>query len=79
MPTLKIINGIKIDCYSGDHAPPHVHVWYAEYEVLIEIETLNIYAGDIPNKAFKRASAYIEKNREELLAIFNALNPKLKR
>ena len=79
MPTLYRINGIDFDCYNGDHAPPHIHVIYGEYEVLIEIITLNIYAGGIPNKQLKLAMNYISENQEYLLKIFNEFNPQLKR
>lgn len=37
MPTIKIIEGTKIDVYSREHPPPHFHALYAEYEELIEI------------------------------------------
>ncbi|HHW4679607.1 MAG TPA: DUF4160 domain-containing protein [Xylella sp.] len=29
-----------------DHAPPHFHALYAEYEVLIDIRTLVIIEGE---------------------------------
>ncbi|MFN5361315.1 MAG: DUF4160 domain-containing protein [Bacteroidota bacterium] len=35
MPTLCIIESLKIEVYAQDHPPPHFHVRYAEYEVLI--------------------------------------------
>jgi len=37
MPTINEFNGIKINIYSDDHRPPHIHAIYNEYEVLIEI------------------------------------------
>ncbi len=37
MPTYFTFDGIKIDLYFDDHAPPHFHAIYAEYEELIEI------------------------------------------
>ena len=48
MPTLHIINSIKIDVYSREHLPPHFHALYAEHEILIEIKTLKTYAGYLP-------------------------------
>jgi hypothetical protein len=48
MPTVKIIDSIKIDIHSREHLPPHFHVLYAEYEELIEIVSLNTYAGKVP-------------------------------
>jgi hypothetical protein len=35
MPTISIFYGIVIQMFWGDHAPPHFHALYAEYEVLI--------------------------------------------
>ncbi len=54
MPTLKIIDGTKIDVYSREHLPPHFHALHAEYEELIEIDTLKTYSGKIPNKQRKK-------------------------
>jgi hypothetical protein len=45
MPTIKIIDSIKIDLYSREHPPPHFHALFAEYEELIIIETLETYIG----------------------------------
>jgi len=36
MPTLHIINSIKIDVYSREHLPPHFHALYFKHEILIE-------------------------------------------
>ena len=48
MPTVKIIDSVKIDLYSREHPPPHCHALYAEFEELIEIETLETYRGNLP-------------------------------
>lgn len=50
MPTIDFFGGIKICIYSGEYRPPHFHAIYNEYEVVIEIESRKIYAGDLPNK-----------------------------
>jgi hypothetical protein len=39
MPTIDIIDGIKICIYNGEHRPPHFHASYNEYEVVLEIES----------------------------------------
>lgn len=53
MPRVHIFDSIKIDIYSRELLPPHFHVLYSEHEVLIEIKTLDIYAGSIPNRQLK--------------------------
>ena len=39
MPNIDSLAGIKINVYSGDHLPPHIHAVYNEYEVLLIIKT----------------------------------------
>ena len=75
MPTLHQIRGIKIDCYYGDHPPPHIHAVYGEFEALIEIENLSMYGGYLPNRQEKIARNYVKENQERLLTIFNKMNP----
>lgn len=53
MPTIKIIDSIKVNVYSREHLPPHFHAIYAEYEELIVIETLATYAGALKKKQQK--------------------------
>ena len=81
MPTIHTINSIKIDLYSREHLPPHFHVLYAEYEILITIKTLKTYAGEIPIKQYKQVIKWASnKNvQENLLENFYRLNPKLRK
>lgn len=78
MPTHEIIEGVKIDVYSGDHLPPHIHAIYNEHVVLIEIKTRGIYVGSLPPKQLKRAIQYVKENEVDLLEIFYNLNEQLR-
>ena len=77
MPTFCIEEGIKIECYSGDHPPPHIHATYGGDEVLIEIKTSKVYSGRIPPKKLKTALKIVQENKAKLLAIFESLNPQV--
>ncbi len=77
MPTIKIIDSIKIDVYSREHSPPHFHVLFAEYEELIVIETLETYVGHVPSAQRKKVIKWAKKQKELLLKNFKRLNPKL--
>lgn len=77
MPTLTILNGVKIECFSADHPPPQIHASYGEYEDLIIFETGEIYEGDLPIKKRKLALEYVKENKSKLMTIFNSLNPQL--
>lgn len=77
MPTIDYIDGIKINVYNGEHRPPHIHATYNEYEVLIVIETREIYAGDLPNKQLKHVYNWLAGNSDWALEVFQQLNPHL--
>ena len=77
MPTIKIIDSIKIDIYSREHPPPHIHIIYAEYEELIEIESLSTYVGKIPIAQRKKVIEWVQENKDYLMGIFKQLNPGL--
>lgn len=78
MPTIDSFDGIKINIYNGDHRPPHIHSVYNEYEVLIVIESIEIYAGYLPKKQLKKVLEWVEANSNWALEVFNQLNPYLK-
>ena len=77
MPTLKIIDGTKIDVYSREHPPPHFHAISAEDEELIVIETLETYVGELSNKKRKKVVEWASENQDFLMENFKRLNPNL--
>lgn len=77
MPAIKTIDNIKIDIYSREHPPPHIHAKYAEHEELIVIETLETYAGRLPRLQRKKVAEWVANNKMFLLSVFNQLNPRL--
>jgi hypothetical protein len=81
MPTIHIIDSIKIDIYSREHLPPHFHAIYAEHEILIEIKTQKTYAGSLPVRQHKIVLNWVDNEniKERLLEIFERLNPNLRR
>ena len=78
MPTIECINGIKINIYNGDHRPPHIHAVYNEFEALITIEELTVYAGSLPKRQQKTVFNWLSENTDWLLQVFHDLNPELK-
>jgi len=78
MPNIDNVNGIKINIYNGEHRPPHFHAVYNEFEVLMEIETGKIYAGNLPGRQLKDVDAWLFENAEWALQVFYELNPRLK-
>ena len=82
MPTIKIIDAIKISINSGDHEPPHVHVDHAEHSTRIEIDTLEMMptSGKFPIKKLKIVLDWLSEgdNQANAKRIFYNLNPQLR-
>jgi len=74
MPTIYFIDSIKILIYFDDHMPPHFHAQYNEFEVLVEIESLSVYAGGLPNKQMKKVLVWAELNQDLLWEKWNAFH-----
>ncbi len=79
MPLYELFEGIKIYLYFNDHLPPHIHAMYGEYEVLIDIRTLEVYRGELPNKQLKKVTKFVKENQDDLLETFYELNPEIKK
>ena len=48
MPRISAFYGIAIYMYYRDHAPPHFHAIYGEYEATVAIETAELLEGQLP-------------------------------
>lgn len=67
MPTISSFYGILIQMFWDDHAPPHFHALYAEYEISIDIRTLGVVNGNMPRRALALVLEWASEHREELL------------
>jgi hypothetical protein len=67
VPTISVFYGILIQMFWGDHPPPHFHALYAEYEVLIDIHTLEVIRGSMPRRALALVLEWAFQHRAELL------------
>ncbi|MCX6138916.1 MAG: DUF4160 domain-containing protein [Ignavibacteriales bacterium] len=66
MPSISEFFGIVIYIYYSDHAPAHFHAEYAEHEALFRIDTLEIYSGELPNRARALVVEWASLHRLEL-------------
>ncbi len=67
MPTISAFYGILIQMFWNDHAPPHFHALYAEYEVLIDIHTLEVVRGSMPRRALALVLEWAFQHRVGLM------------
>jgi hypothetical protein len=67
MPTISTFYGILIRMFFSDHAPPHFHARYAEFEATVDIATLAVIEGNLPRRALSLVQEWAMIHREELL------------
>lgn len=65
MPEISRFLGIVISMYYRDHAPPHFHAEYGEYEVTVEIES-GVVNGKFPPRALKLVLEWYALHQAEL-------------
>ncbi len=66
MLTISTFFGILIRMYFDDHGVPHFHVYYAEYEAKIAIDSLEVIEGGVPRRALALVLEWAAEHREEL-------------
>ena len=76
MPDIARFYGMVIKMYfqQKEHNPPHFHVVYGEYMGVIDIQTLNMIEGDLPQKAVSLVKEWAQQHQDELLNIWNTQN-----
>ncbi|MFP5229982.1 MAG: DUF4160 domain-containing protein [Acidobacteriota bacterium] len=67
MPTISSFYGILIQIFWKDHPPPHFHALYAEFEILIDIGTLEVLEGEFPRRALALVLEWAQEHRAELM------------
>ncbi len=50
MPRISEFYGIAIYMYYQDHAPPHFHAIYGQYETMVGIDPVVILEGRFPRR-----------------------------
>jgi uncharacterized membrane protein len=67
MPTISMFYGILIKMFFDDHAPPHFHAEYGEYELVITINPIKIIKGNAPKRVTSMVLEWAALHQEELL------------
>ncbi len=71
MPVISQFYGITIRMFYNDHAPPHFHALYAEYELIVGIEPIRILEGQTPNRVRSMVLEWTALHQQELLDDWN--------
>ena len=63
MPTIAIVDGVKIQMFYNDHTPPHFHATIAGEEVLVSIRSLEVIRGSLPSENRPSTTSIISSAR----------------
>jgi hypothetical protein len=68
MPRISAFFGIVVRMFYNDHAPPHFHAEYGEYEAIYAIDTIDVLRGELPRRAHALVVEWTTLNRDALRA-----------
>ncbi len=68
MPTIAQFYGIIIRMFFNDHAPPHFHAVYGEYELIVGIQPITILQGRAPQRVRSMVLEWTALHQQELHA-----------
>ncbi|KQT85507.1 DUF4160 domain-containing protein [Aurantimonas sp. Leaf443] len=71
MPTIAIVDGIRIVIFFNDHDPPHFHGFLAEHRMRIDIAAVRSMDGGGTSAAERKLLAWTQEHRETLLAAWS--------
>jgi hypothetical protein len=60
--------------YADDHAPPHFHIEAPDFEVLVRISDLSIYAGEARPAQIAEVLRWADRERSALALKWAELN-----
>jgi len=66
MPEISRFLGIIIAMFYNEHAPPHFHAKYGDFEVTVTIET-GVVSGEFPKRALSHVLEWLQLHKAELL------------
>jgi len=67
LPTISAFYGILIQMFWQEHAPPHFHALYGEFEAVVNIQTLEVIRGSLPRRALSLVHEWATLNQRELM------------
>ncbi len=78
MPTVAIVEGVKIQFYAREHPPAHFHAVFAEHRAQIEIASLRVLNGSLPHAKLAAVISWAETRRAALQRTWDVVLAKQK-
>ena len=66
VPTIAIVDGVKILMFYNDHSPPHFHARLGDDEILLAIRDLSVIRGSLPQAKLRRILAWAGEHQGAL-------------
>jgi hypothetical protein len=66
MPTIAIVDGVKIQLFYNDHAPAHFHAILGSAEALVAIRSLEVMRGALPPGKLRQVIDWAKAHQAEL-------------
>jgi Domain of unknown function (DUF4160) len=76
MPTIIIIDGIRIEIYTDDHPPPHFHVKAGQMRAKFDIATGKLLKGSLDKRSMRKVRRWMEFNGSLLMRVWISSRPK---
>ena len=73
MPTVAIVDGVKIQFYPDEHPPPHFHAVFAEFVAQIRIDPLSVLRGSLPPNKLNVVLVWAAANHDGLMRAWAAI------
>jgi hypothetical protein len=70
MPTVIIIDGIRIEIYTDDHPPPHFHVKAGNLRAKFDIATGKLIRGSLDKRSMRKVLRWMEVNGDLLMQVW---------
>ncbi len=67
MPEVARFYGIIIQFFYNDHAPPHFHAVYGEFDAQVNIDDFSIIKGKLPKRAHELVILWASQHKDDLL------------
>jgi len=68
MPVISTFYGIAIMMFYAEHGIPHFHAKYAEYQLVVGINPIEVIAGHAPARVISMVLEWAALHQQELMA-----------
>lgn len=73
MPTIAMVEGVRIMIYFRDHLPPHLHAVLGSSEAQISIVTGDVLQGSLPRAKLRAVQGWLAAHREQVAYIWTEI------